>query len=191
MSLLKATSIHDTIVKVLEETENILDDELRSLDNIKNDENELNQIRRRRIEEMKKAQELRRKYKSMGHGKYDIVTDEREFFDVIKRSENVICHFFRPTTTRCEIFDKHLSKLAEKHLEARFIKINAEKAQFICSSLNIRILPTIALIKNSILIHKIIGFEELCSKDDFTTLQLEELLEKRGSIKITSKCGEE
>ncbi|KAH8741085.1 thioredoxin fold protein related to phosducin [Cryptosporidium ryanae] len=185
MSSLETTNIHYNIVRALEETENIVDEELRNLENIKNDENELNQIRNRRIEEMKKSHKLKQKYESLGHGKYDIITEEKEFFEIIKKSENVICHFFRPTTTRCEIFDKHLTKLAENHLEARFIKINAEKAPFICSNLNIRVLPTIALVKNSMLTHRIIGFEELGSNDDFTTLQLEELLEKKGSIEIS------
>ncbi|WRK33490.1 Phosducin related thioredoxin-like domain containing protein, partial [Cryptosporidium parvum] len=172
----------NVIKKVLEESENIIDEEIRAFDNIQNDENELNRLREKRIEELRQEFKQKNKFIQFGHGKYDFISDEKEFFDVIKKSENVVCHFFRPSTLRCEIFDRHLEIISKKHLEAKFIKINAEKSHFVCSNLNINILPTIALIKNSKLIHKIIGFEELSSRDNFTTTQLEELLVRRNMI---------
>ncbi|KAH8582549.1 thioredoxin fold related to phosducin [Cryptosporidium sp. chipmunk genotype I] len=170
------------IKKVLEESENIIDEEIRAIDSIQNDENELNRLREKRIKELKKEFEKKRRFIQFGHGRYDFISDEKEFFDTIKNSENVICHFSRPSTLRCEIFDHHLEIISKKHLEAKFIKINAEKSHFVCNNLNISILPTIALIKNSKLIHKIVGFEELSSRDDFTTTQLEELLVRRNMI---------
>lgn len=183
---MNSDSINSIIKKVLEEGENIIDEEIRMVDNIQNDENELNRLREKRIKELKEEFKQKNSYIQCGHGKYDFISDEKEFFDAIKKSENVICHFFRPSTSRCEIFDKHLDVISKKHIEARFIKINAEKSHFICCNLNINILPTIALIKNSKLIHKIIGFEELSSRDDFTTSQLEELLVKRDMIQKRS-----
>ncbi|OII74857.1 thioredoxin fold protein [Cryptosporidium ubiquitum] len=179
---MNSNSINNIIKKVLEEGENIIDEEIKTIDSIQNDENELNRLREKRIKELKKEIEQKNKFIEFGHGKYDFIADEKEFFDTIKKSENVICHFSRPSTLRCEIFDKHLEIISKKHLEAKFIKINAEKSQFVSSHLNINILPTIALIKNSKLIHKIIGFEELSSRDDFTTTQLEELLARRDMI---------
>ncbi|KAJ1607443.1 thioredoxin fold protein related to phosducin [Cryptosporidium canis] len=175
---MNSDSINEIIKKVLEDGENMIDEEIRMVDQIQNDENELNRLREKRIKELKEEFQEKNRYILCGHGKYDFIPDERDFFDTIKKSENVICHFFRSSTSRCEIFDKHLEIISKRHLEARFIKMNAEKSHFVCSNLNINILPTIALIKGSKLVHKIIGFEELSSRDDFTTTKLEELLVK-------------
>merc|ERR1712088_630513 len=46
----------------------------------------------------------------------------KEFFNVTKNSENVVCHFYREETFRCKIMDKHLAILAKKHVETKFCK---------------------------------------------------------------------
>ena len=42
--------------------------------------------------------------------------------------------------------DKHLAILAPKHVETRFVKLNAEKCPFLCERLSIRVIPTLLLI---------------------------------------------
>lgn len=81
-----------------------------------------------------------------GHGVYKEIPSEKDFFDEIKNSKRAVVHFYRPTTDRCTIFDKHLEIIAPKYLEARFVKLNAEKAPFLCERLNIRVIPTLLLI---------------------------------------------
>jgi hypothetical protein len=110
---------------------------------------------------------------SQGHGKYDEVPGERELFEVCKKSNRVVCHFFRDTTMRCKIVDKHLTLLAEKHVETRFIKLNVERAPFLCERLHIRVLPTMAIILHNVTKYYIKGFDELGGTDDFTTEMLE------------------
>ena len=61
--------------------------------------------------------------------------DEKEFFETSKKSENVVCHFYRDSFERCKIVDKHLAQLARKHIETKFCKINAEKAPFLTGEL--------------------------------------------------------
>lgn len=39
--------------------------------------------------------------------------------------------------------------LAAKHIEAKFIKIDAEKAKFLTERLNVRVLPTMVLLKEN------------------------------------------
>lgn len=51
-------------------------------------------------------------------------------------------------TFRCKILDSHLSTLAQKHLETRFIKLNVEKAPFLTQRLGIRVIPTMGLVKD-------------------------------------------
>lgn len=66
-----------------------------------------------------------------GHGEYTELYDEKEFFETTKKSENVVCHFYRDQFMRCKIVDKHLQILARKHIETKFCKINVEKAPFL------------------------------------------------------------
>ena len=59
----------------------------------------------------------------------------------------VVIHFYRPSTLRCQIVDRHLETLAAGHLETRFLKINAEKCPFLVEKLRIIMLPTILCVK--------------------------------------------
>ena len=66
-----------------------------------------------------------------GHGEYTEIPEEKEFFEVSKKSGNVVCHFYRDDFFRCKVVDKHLAILARKHMETKFVKINAEKCPFL------------------------------------------------------------
>ncbi|GJN36775.1 hypothetical protein PR202_gb25671 [Eleusine coracana subsp. coracana] len=76
------------------------------------------------------------------------------------------------------VLDKHLSILAQQHVETRFIKVHAEKAPFLTEKLRIVVLPTLAIVKNTKVEDYVVGFDELGSKDDFSTEDLEERLAK-------------
>uniref|UniRef100_T1JAV4 EGF-like domain-containing protein n=1 Tax=Strigamia maritima TaxID=126957 RepID=T1JAV4_STRMM len=59
---------------------------------------------------------------------------------------------------------------SNSHIETRFVKLNVERAPFLCKHLRIRVLPTIALIKNG----KIGDYiDDLGGVDDFKTDMLE------------------
>ena len=122
---------------------------------------------------MKQAAAQKQEWINNGHGKYEELPSEKEFFDICKKSYRVVCHFFRDTTMRCKIFDKHLTIIAPKHLETRFVKINVERAPFLCDRLNIRILPTIGIVVDSKTKAFIKGFDDLGGVDDFSTEMLE------------------
>merc|ERR1719238_2640704 len=114
---------------------------------------------------------------TQGHGTYDVI-DEKDFFDVAKKSEYIVVHFFRPSTWRCEIVDRHLKGLATKHWNTRFIKINAEKSPYLCEKLRIWMLPSIVLVVNGKTEHTIVGLDEMGGEEDFPTEALEEVLAK-------------
>ncbi len=93
--------------------------------------------------------------------------------------------------------DKHLTKLAQLHMETRFIKvlfktlsvlikrqINAEKAPFLAERLDVVVLPTIICTENNFASDKLTGFEELGKRDDFTTATLAKRLAVKGSISM-------
>jgi len=88
------------------------------------------------------------------------------------KTDYVICAFFHKDFERCKIVDMHLQKICKLHLEARFVKIDAEKCPFFVEKLNIQMLPTIILFENGVAIDRIVGFEELGGADDFPTMSL-------------------
>lgn len=57
---------------------------------------------------------------------YSEIAEEKEFFEVCKMSDKVVCHFYRDTTWRCKIVDKHLALLALRHLETRSVEITSQ-----------------------------------------------------------------
>jgi len=138
-----------------------------------NDEDELKALRQKRLQSMKKAQEQKERWLANGHGKYEEIPDEASFFAECKKAKNLVVHFYREATFRCKILDKHLQTLAAQHLEAKFLKIDAEKSPFLTQRLKIRVLPTIALLRDGKTVDFIVGFTDLGNTDDFATVVLE------------------
>merc|ERR1719188_639060 len=123
---------------------------------------------------MKETHAQRKKKLETGHGEYEMI-DEKDFFDVAKKSDFIVAHFWRESTWRCEVMDKHLRQLCGKHWGTRFIKINAEKAPFLAERFNIWCLPSLVLCKNGETEHTIVGFSEFQNGDEVSTEELEEL----------------
>ena len=164
----------EVMLKTLQEKEERLDDELHKMERMEEDDFE--ELRRQRMEALKKSAEQRAKWKAAGHGEYSEIHDQKTFFEELKKSDRAVVHFYRSSTARCEIVDMHLGKLARKHPETRFVKVNAEKAPFLCERLKIWALPTMVLVKEGKTHHSIVGFEDMGGKDDFPTGVLEEVL---------------
>ena len=164
----------DVLLQSLQQKEEQLDDELHRMDRMEEDDFE--RLRRERMEALKKQSAKRAEWKANGHGEYSELHDQKDFFAQLKKSERAVVHFYRPSTIRCEIVDMHLGKLARKHIETRFVKVNAEKMPFVCERLNIWALPTLVLVKDGKTDHSIVGFDEFGGKDDFPTSLLEEVL---------------
>lgn len=163
-----------------------LDQEIERLDNL--DSQDLDAIRRDRLAAMKKRQGQKQEWITNGHGEYCELYDEKEFFETTKKSDNVVCHFYRDQFMRCKIMDKHLDILAKKHIETKFCKINAEKAPFLTDRLKIHVLPTLCLVKKGKTRDYIVGFSDLGNTDEFSTETLEwrigrsDVLEYQGDL---------
>lgn len=74
--------------------EDKLDEEIASLGK-KLDEDDLEVLRERRLQQMKKMAEKRKRWMSLGHGEYSEIPSEKDFFTAVKASERVVCHFYR------------------------------------------------------------------------------------------------
>ncbi|XP_064484781.1 thioredoxin domain-containing protein 9-like [Ornithodoros turicata] len=163
--------------KLVEEQVNA---EIERLEQLKDDD--LEGIRQKRLEAMKKYEKKKIEWLQKGHGEYSELASEPEFFETCKKSEHVVVHFYRESSFRCKIVDKHLNILAQKHVETRFVKISVDRAPFLCERMKIRVLPTIVLFKDFKSKDYIVGFDDLGGTDDFTTEMLEWRIARGGII---------
>ncbi|XP_061925765.1 thioredoxin domain-containing protein 9 [Entelurus aequoreus] len=170
-----ASDAIDNITKVLLQSAKLVEDqvdaELTKLSDM--DEDDFERMRERRLEALKKAQKQKQEWLSKGHGEYREIPSEKEFFSEVKESKNVVCHFYKNSTFRCKILDKHLAILAKKHVETKFIKLNVEKAPFLTERLRIKIIPTLALLIDGKSKDYVVGFADLGNTDEFSTEVLE------------------
>ncbi|OIW09837.1 hypothetical protein TanjilG_20544 [Lupinus angustifolius] len=145
------------------------------------DDPELEKLHADRIAALKKEAEKREAWKKKGHGEYREVT-EGDFLGEVTGSEKVICHFYHNEFYRCKIMDKHLKSLSSKHVDTKFIKLDAENAPFFVAKLAVKTLPCVILFRQGVAVDRFVGFQDLGAKDDFSTRTLEALLLKKGII---------
>mmetsp|Transcript_23522 Transcript_23522/g.61974 ORF Transcript_23522/g.61974 Transcript_23522/m.61974 type:complete len:185 (+) Transcript_23522:76-630(+) len=174
-----ADALAQVVIECAEEREAHLDNEIDRLNKMTTDD--LEELRRKRLEQMKSVHADKRKKMAVGHGQYDII-DEKDFFDVAKKSSLIVVHFWRPSTSRSEIMDMHLRQLCQKHWGTRFVKIDAEKAPYLTEKLHIWCLPSLVICKDGKTDHTIVGFSEFSNGDEVSTEEVEELLIKWGAI---------
>lgn len=177
--------LEQTLASAAMQLEKQLDQQIGQLDAM--DSDDLQALRQRRIQELKDLSKKKQEWLNNGHGAYEELRDEKEFFEISKKSPNIVCHFYRDSTERCKIVDKHLKLLASKHIETKFCKVNAEKSPFLTQRLRIVVIPTIALIKDSKTKDFIVGFTDLGNRDDFSTAMMEWRIAQSGSIEYNVK----
>ena len=124
-----------------------------------------------------------------GHGTYTEIT-EQEFLPTVTGTDYVICCFFHKDFERCKIVDKHMFLICKEHVEARFVRIDAEKCPFFIQKLQIQMLPTLVLFENGVAIDRIVGFDEVGGDDDFPTMNMVRRLVK-GGVLIPKNRSEE
>ncbi|GLT25267.1 hypothetical protein SLA2020_004070 [Shorea laevis] len=65
-------------------------------------------------------------------------------------------------------------------MDTKFIKLDAENAPFFVAKLAVKMLPCVILFRSGIAFDRVVGFQDLEGKDDFTPKRLEVLLLKKG-----------
>ncbi|KAG8474600.1 hypothetical protein CXB51_031237 [Gossypium anomalum] len=145
------------------------------------DDPELEKLHADRIAALKKEAEKREALKRQGHGDYREIT-EGDFLGEVTGSEKVICHFYHKEFYRCKIMDKHLKALAPKHMDTKFIKLDAENAPFFVTKLAVKTLPCVIIFRKGVAVDRLVGFQDLGAKDDFAMRTLEVVLIKKGII---------
>ena len=161
-----------------------LDDELSAMGSEKLD---LEELRRKRMLEIQQAQKQKQELLKNGHGKLDELSDEKEFFEAMKKSSMVVCHFYDTTNLKSAVLDKHLEKLAAKHFRTRFVRANSEKVPFLIKRLNIRRIPTIGVCMDQKMVDFIRVADEFGASDDFKLEAVEQRLGQSGVIELGEK----
>ncbi|XP_034190487.2 phosducin-like protein 3 [Osmia lignaria lignaria] len=178
--------------KVIEATQCVekqLDAEIEKLDNL--DISDIEKLREQRLKKLKLLQQQKQNWLSLGHGEYSELQDEKEFFEISKKSENIVCLFYKDDSERSKIVDHHFKILAKKHIEAKFCKLNVMRCPFLTERLRIKIIPTIAIIVNGKTKDYIVGFTDLGNRDDFSTETLELRISLAGAITVEDNCPSE
>jgi thiol-disulfide isomerase/thioredoxin len=151
------------------------------IDDLLNDP-DLEKLHAERLAALQQEVEKRAAMQRTGHGTYEEVA-EGDFLEIVTKTQLVVVHFFHRDFDRCKILDKHFTALCQKHFATRFIKISAPDAPFFIEKLQVRTLPCIVSFIDGVAGDRIVGFEELGGKDDFTTERLENRLIKGGTVK--------
>jgi thioredoxin-like negative regulator of GroEL len=138
-------------------------------------------LKEQRMEALKADYQEKQQNKTLGHGTYTEIV-ESEFLPLVTKTRYVVVAFFHKDFQRCKIIDMHLFKICRDHEEARFVRLDAEKAPFFISKLGIQVLPTVVMFIDGIAQDRIVGFEELGGCDDFSTLVLTRRLIKGGVL---------
>jgi hypothetical protein len=151
------------------------------------EDNELRELREQRLRQIKASQMQKLENLGKGHGQYREITQD-EFLAEVTSSTWVVCHFYHRDFARCEILDHHISRLVGRHVETKFIKINAEKAPFFVEKLKIRTIPSLIIFNDGVAVEKILGFQGLADgqpegkEDEWPTIRLARLLGSKGAI---------
>jgi thiol-disulfide isomerase/thioredoxin len=189
--------------------EKAVDEELNRYDYLLQDDQALDALRAKRLQEMKHAAQQQQAYLAAGHGSYkELAASQQDgrdmcqsFFEATKASENLVVHFYRPTTAYCDVFHKLLDQLAKNHLETMFLRINVQDNEtkavsFLVERLNVRVMPTLVLIQKREMVHQIRGFDEFATggnnnPEALTARELARVLRQHGVITWNDRDDEE
>ena len=90
--------------------------------------------------------------------------------------------FTRDANKYGAIMKDHMTLLAQQHMEARFVWVDAEQAPFITEKLKIWMLPTIVCIVDNNVKEQHNGLNEIDGSGKYTTGMLEYLLHVDGML---------
>lgn len=153
------------------------------------DDPALDELRDRRLEEIKQAHMKKVQDIARGHGHVRTITQDEFLPECTGTSEYVTVHFFHKEFQRCQIMDHHFKEIAVQHTECKCLRIDAEKAPFFIEKLQIRTLPTLIVFRDGKAVDRLTGFEGLLEDpsrpDEWSTRRLAEWMSKTGAIEYT------
>ena len=158
------------------------------------EDDELTAIRQARIAQLKQQQSQHATNMSLGHGTLRTINETDFLSECTGSSKYVIVHFFNDEFERCKIMDFHLKIIAEEHVEAKFLRMDASKAPFFVAKFRVRTLPSLFVYEDGKEIGRLTGFDGLAPNtkkpDEWHTGRLQEWLSGVGAIKYEKPSEE-
>ncbi|MCJ1251986.1 hypothetical protein MMC30_009224 [Trapelia coarctata] len=124
-----------------------------------------------RMQQLSTQLSLQKTLRQDGHGVVTTCKDEKEVMDYVTAKNNTagsggggggnrtLCHFYHPGFHRCGVMDGLLEGLAGPHVEVRFLRVEAGKAEWLCARLGVRVLPCVVGWVDGVEVGRCVGFE--------------------------------
>ena len=141
----------------LNEDEDSDDELLRELEDTH--DAELEKIRNARMAELRRSHNETQENLARGHGQYREIAQDDFLPEVTGGSLRVLVHFYHGDFEKCQLMDQKLRELAGRHIETKFLRLNAEKAPFFVQKLAVRTLPTVVYFEDGVAVSRQTGFE--------------------------------
>lgn len=182
-------AVEAAVLGAVQQVEQHLDSELNQLGSLQEDD--LESIRKRRLAELKKKAEDEALWRRRGHGALARI-EEKEFFQHCKETARVVVYITRPGTTRfAQDVEDHLSRVAERHMETYFAVLDADKSPFLCEKFQLRVMPSILLVKDHKVDRVLQGLDAFSSNGKFSTVGVERSLFDFGIVTSTDIADDE
>lgn len=170
-----------------------LDAALRDGGNALNSGDDLAALRARRLTQLREDAEARAQWEQQGHGVLHHARGDKEFFDAVRGCSKVVACFAR-SSRPCDAMERLLTQLAPRHLEAKFIQVDAERCPFLAERMRITVLPTVAVLLEGRAEGYQVGFDGLPGGDGCGADALERRLVDLGGLRpegvsVLSKAG--
>ena len=110
MEQLHQQIVEQHLLATAQKVEDQLDNEMHQLQKL--DEDDMESLRQQRLQQMKKAALKKKEWLRKGHGEYNEIASEKEFFAEMKGEERMICHFYRenwPCKVQTDMYAGHSS----------------------------------------------------------------------------------
>ncbi|EFP80255.2 uncharacterized protein PGTG_06211 [Puccinia graminis f. sp. tritici CRL 75-36-700-3] len=155
------------------------------------DDFELNGIRERRLEELRKEITKNQQMSEDNHGRYVEIKLEKKLIQITAKAKTSVVHFFHPDFERCKTMDKKLEELASKYFSTRFLKVNVANVPWLVEKLQIKVLPCVVGFLDGISKERIVGFEGITgeSSKEINAIALELRLKQADLIKDEVNIG--
>jgi hypothetical protein len=151
-----AGGLEAAVLSAAAAAEAAVDAQIGALDTLGDDD--LVALRRKRLAQMKADSEARSGWLAAGHGSYTSVGSDKEFFEAVRGVKMAVAHFGRASRP-CTAMEAALRALAPRHLETKFISVEAERTPFLAERLKVWMLPTLALLKDGASVGYVVGLD--------------------------------
>lgn len=139
--------------------------------------------REKRLQELKRLNEVAIQTQSSMFGTYDILRNEKDVLSVTTSIPFVVVHFAHRDYRTCLIMDKHLEILSKKYPLTKFCKIYVEDAPFLVDRMHIRVLPCVIVFIDGFSKYRLLGFDEVGGHDQVETKNIEDWFNDKEVLK--------